>query len=58
MSNWIVTSPVLPDDSESLRRELAQLNARLERLKASPLYAIGRWWYYLTLRFKKKPPTG
>ncbi len=50
--------PVLPDDSESLRRELAQLNARLERLKASPLYAIGRWWYYLTLRFKKKPPTG
>jgi GT2 family glycosyltransferase/glycosyltransferase involved in cell wall biosynthesis len=49
--------PVLPDDAESLRGELARLHARLETLKKSPLYAIGRWWYYLTLRFKKKPPT-
>ena len=48
--------PVSPDDTEALRRELGKLHARLERLKASPLYKIGRWWYYLTLRFKKTPP--
>ena len=49
--------PVSPDDTEALRRELGKLQARLERLKASPLYKIGRAWYYLTLRFKKTPAT-
>lgn len=48
--------PVSSDDSEALRRELVRVQARLDRLKATPIYRIGRWWYYTKQRFKKQPP--
>jgi glycosyltransferase involved in cell wall biosynthesis len=49
--------PVSWDDSEALRRELVKLQARLDRLKATRMYRMGRWWYYTKRRFKKQPPT-
>lgn len=47
---------VPPDDSDGLRRELMKTRIQLQRLKATPLYRIGRWWYYTKRRFKKQPP--
>jgi GT2 family glycosyltransferase len=46
--------PVSSDDSETLRHELAKVQARLDKLKASPVYQLGRWWYYTKRRFTKR----